>query len=115
MRLRTLTAAAACSLAALFTSMPSAQAADGDFTYVYNDASGASYIGFLADPPSGVCITLPEVDDDYLTAPAHSPRNHTMSTAVVFADVDCEGDYFSLRPAGGHASERLKLRSVVFS
>ncbi|MFJ9849017.1 hypothetical protein [Streptomyces sp. NPDC101150] len=46
--------------------------------------------------------------------PAHSPRNYTDATAVVFTGPDCTGNDFSLRPHGGHGSERLKLRSVLF-
>ena len=114
MRLRAFTVAAACGLAALFTSAPAASAATGDFVYAYNDSSGERQFGILTDPPSGICFTLPEVADPWVP-PAHSPYNHTDSTATVFTGADCEGDYFSLRPYGGHASERLKLRSVVFS
>ncbi|MFD7320426.1 hypothetical protein ACFV9D_04930 [Streptomyces sp. NPDC059875] len=114
MRLRALATTAACGLAVLFAAAPSASAAEGEFSYVHNDPSGTPHLGFLADPPSGVCLTLPEVADPW-TTPAHSPRNHTDSTATVFTGPDCEGDYFSLRPHGGHASERLKLRSVMFS
>ncbi|MFF5938025.1 hypothetical protein [Streptomyces sp. NPDC012508] len=114
MRLRALATAAACGLAVLFAAAPSASAAEGEFTYVYNDPTGAPHLGALADPPSGVCLTLAEVADPW-TAPAHSPRNNTTSTTTVFTGPDCEGDRFTLRPQGGHASERLKLRSVVFS
>ncbi|MFC9857102.1 MULTISPECIES: hypothetical protein [unclassified Streptomyces] len=114
MRLRALATAAACGLAVLLAAPGSASAADGDFTYRYSDLGGTPHIGGLIDPPSGVCITLPEVEHPW-TEPAHSPRNNTGSTATVFADADCEGPYFSLRPNGGHASERLKVRSVVFS
>lgn len=66
------------------------------------------------DPPSRECVTLPEVEDPS-TEPAHSPRNRTDATATVFTGPHCTGDWFSLRPHVGHASERLKLRSVVFS
>ncbi|MDT9687503.1 hypothetical protein Q5762_03925 [Streptomyces sp. P9(2023)] len=115
MRLRALATAAACGLAVLFAAAPSASAAEGYFVYLYNDpASGDSIPVLLVDPPSGECVTLPEVADP-ATEPAHSPRNDTASTATVFTGSDCTGDYFSLRPNGGHASERLKLRSVVFS
>lgn len=114
MRLRTLTAAAACGLAVLLAAPGSASAAEGYFTYWYEIPGGAQQTGTLADPPSGVCITLPEVAPEW-TPPAHTPRNYTDSVATVFADADCEGPYFSLRPNGGHASERLKVRSVVFS
>ncbi|MFD8543383.1 hypothetical protein [Streptomyces sp. NPDC059649] len=91
-----------------------AGAATGPFSYVYDDAAGEPRVGLLADPPSLECITLPEVADPAVP-PAHTPRNYTASTATVFAGADCTGDYFSLRPNGGHASERLKVRSVVFS
>ncbi|MFJ6569013.1 hypothetical protein ACIQNU_16455 [Streptomyces sp. NPDC091292] len=114
MRLRALATTAACGLALLFAAAPSASAAEGRFTYVYNDPSGAPHLGGLVDPPSGVCITLREVEHPW-TTPAHSPRNDTDATAVVFSEANCEGDHFSLRPHGGHASERLKVRSVVFS
>ncbi|GAB7032058.1 hypothetical protein AB0G35_33970 [Streptomyces sp. NPDC021749] len=101
---------------ALAVALPasSAGAATGPFSYVYNDASGAQHLGLLVDPPSLECITLPEVADRDVP-PAHTPRNYTSSTATVFAGADCTGDYFSLRANGGHASERLKVRSVVFS
>ncbi|MGY3682127.1 hypothetical protein [Streptomyces sp. TE33382] len=114
MRLRALATAAACGFAVLLAAPGAASAADGDFIYTYNDPAGTPHIGGLIDPPSGVCITLPEVAPEW-TTPAHSPRNYTGSTATVFAGADCEGPYFSLRPNGGHASERLKVRSVVFS
>ncbi|MFJ3698178.1 hypothetical protein ACIPW9_29385 [Streptomyces sp. NPDC090052] len=107
---------AALGAAALtLTFSGSAQAAEGDFTYVFHDPSGAPHLGHLTDPPSRECITLPQVADEWLTPSAHSPRNFTDATATVFTGADCRGDHFSLRPHGGHASERLKLRSVVFS
>ncbi|MFG2284930.1 hypothetical protein ACGFOU_02440 [Streptomyces sp. NPDC048595] len=116
MRLRRATTAAATALGALALalSLPAsaAVAATGTFTYVYE--GGGPQLGVLVDPPSGECITLPEVAPGFLP-PAHSPRNHTGSTATVFTGADCDGDYFTLRPNGGHASERLKLRSVAFS
>ncbi|MFF7098156.1 hypothetical protein ACFY9A_38115 [Streptomyces rubradiris] len=46
---------------------------------------------------------------------SRAPKNLTDSTATVFLDADCEGDtYYTLRPGAG-ASDRLLLRSVVFS
>ncbi|MFF8606597.1 hypothetical protein ACF06X_11715 [Streptomyces sp. NPDC015346] len=114
MRLRTLATAAACGLAVLFAAAPSASAAEGDFTYVYSDPSGTPRLGHFVDPPSRVCITLPETAEPW-TPPAHSPRNGTDATATVFTGPGCDGEWFTLRPNGGHASERLKLRSVVFS
>jgi hypothetical protein len=110
MRVRTTIAAAACAVGAALSFPVSAHAADGPFFYGW----GTGQHGALEDPPSGVCITLPEVADESVP-PAHSPSNWTNATATVFTDADCTGDYFTLRPAGGHASERLKLRSVVFS
>ncbi|WP_199812580.1 hypothetical protein [Streptomyces sp. NRRL S-337] len=109
------TVATALGGLALAVALPasSAGAATGPFSYVYDDGTGPR-MGLLADPPSWVCITLPEVADEAVP-PAHTPRNYTASTATVFAGADCTGDYFTLRPNGGHASERLKVRSVVFS
>ncbi|UZJ30321.1 hypothetical protein [Streptomyces endophytica] len=107
------TAVGALALATLLPAS-SAGAATGPFSYVYDDGTGAPRLGLLADPPSRECLTLPEVADPAV-APAHTPRNYTASTATVFAGADCTGDYFNLRPNGGHASERLKVRSVVFS
>ena len=114
MRLRS-TLAAALGAATLVLTVPtSAQAAEGHFSYVFHDWSGAPRVGVLDDPRSGECVTLPETADEY-ARPADSPRNDTDATATVFTGVDCTGDYFSLRPFGGRASERLKLRSVLFS
>ncbi len=113
---RSVTAVAtALGALALAVALPasSAGAATGPFSYVYDDGTGPR-MGLLADPPSWECITLPEVADEAVP-PAHTPRNYTASTATVFAGADCTGDYFNLRPNGGHASERLKVRSVVFS
>ncbi|WP_406450522.1 hypothetical protein OG782_13155 [Streptomyces sp. NBC_00876] len=115
MRFRT-TAAAALGALALIVSLPgSASAADGHFTYEYTAFDGSKQTGFLFDPPSRECITLPEVADPGSSYPADTPWNHTDATATVFTGPDCDGAYFTLRPFGGHASERLKLRSVVFS
>ncbi|MET9557087.1 hypothetical protein [Streptomyces sp. NPDC006645] len=115
MRLRTTVAATVGALALVITLPTSAGAAEGDFTYRHNNnQAGIAQTAGLIDPQSRECITLPEVEDAR-SAPAHSPRNNTDATATVFAGVDCEGPHFSLRPNGGHASERLKVRSVVFS
>ncbi|WP_405999168.1 hypothetical protein [Streptomyces sp. NBC_00829] len=113
MRLRTVSAAALCALTMLLAAPGSAAAADGEFVYAYEDIGGNPHLGYLFDPPSGECITLPEVASEYVT-PAHSPTNLTDATATVFTGVDCEGDHYVLRPFGGHAGTRLKLRSVVF-
>lgn len=115
MRLRTAVAAAVGALALIVTVPASASAATGDFTYVYSGAGGSLRAGYLLDPPSRMCITLPQVADPASSQPASTPLNLTDSTAVVFTGPDCEGDHFSLRPHGGNATSRLKLRSVVFS
>ncbi|MFI1615532.1 hypothetical protein ACH4VT_00815 [Streptomyces lydicus] len=106
------TAVGALALALALPAVP-AGAATGPFTYVYEDSSGP-HVGVLSDPAGRECITLPEVAAEFVP-PAHSPRNYTDATATVFTGPDCTGDFFSLRPHGGHASDRLKLRSVVFS
>jgi hypothetical protein len=115
MRLRTVLAASIGAGMLVLATPGASSAASGGFEYQYVDAYGSAQEGFLADPPSRECITLPEVADPYYSAPADSPRNYTNATAVVFTGPDCEGDYFSLRPYTGHGSERLKVRSVLFS
>ncbi|MEV7401040.1 hypothetical protein AB0N93_11670 [Streptomyces sp. NPDC091267] len=115
MRLRT-TAAAALGALSLIVSLPgSASAADGHFSYTYTASDGSRQTGLLVDPPSRECVTLPEVADPEVTFPADTPWNNTDSTATVFSGPDCDGAYYTLRPNGGHASDRLKLRSVLFS
>ncbi|MFJ9942400.1 hypothetical protein [Streptomyces erythrochromogenes] len=69
----------------------------------------------IEDPVGEGRITLPEVADPGAGAPAHSPRNRSDATAMVFTEPDCEGDHVTLRPRTGYGSERLGLRSVVFS
>jgi hypothetical protein len=113
MRLRSTLAAALGAATLVLTLSTSAQAAEGHFTYVFHDWHGGPQVGVLDHPRSRECITLPETRDEF-APPADSPRNDTDATAVVFTGVDCTGDYFTLRP-GGRASERLKLRSVLFS
>lgn len=114
MRRRTATTLLA-GIAALMLVLPgTAFAAEGEFSYRYYDEDGDLQVGSLVDPPSGECIEIPEVAD--WDTSAFRPRNNTNSRAVVFKDSECEGDaYFSLRPNGGHGSDRLLLRSVVFS
>lgn len=46
---------------------------------------------------------------------SRAPRNRTDATAVVFPDDDGEGDTSHTLKPGAGASERLLLRSVVFS
>ncbi|MEU2390988.1 hypothetical protein [Streptomyces sp. NPDC007369] len=115
MRLRNAAAAAFGALTLVLTIPTSAIAAEGEFRYVYSGPDGSPQVGILENPVSGECFTLPEVADPGASSPAHSPRNRTDATAVVFTEPDCEGDWFSLRPHTGYGSERLKLRSVVFS
>ncbi|MEV7235842.1 hypothetical protein AB0N06_18155 [Streptomyces sp. NPDC051020] len=115
MRLRTTVAATLGALALIVTLPTSADAGSGDFLYRFTGLDGTPQYTGLTDPASRECITLPEVADPGSSNPANSPRNYTDSTATVFTGPDCEGVFFTLRPFGGHASERLKLRSVVFS
>ncbi|MFJ8884935.1 hypothetical protein ACIRJR_16210 [Streptomyces sp. NPDC102402] len=114
MRLRHHAVAALGALALVVTLPTSASAAEGQFRYTYETDEGYEAVGFLNDPPGGECISLPGADSDALP-PAYAPKNLTDATATVFLGADCEGDvYYTLRPGGG-ASERLKVRSVVFS
>jgi hypothetical protein len=113
--LRHIVVAAVCALVAAFALPGPAHAADGTFSYHYTGLGGASRTAILTDPPSHICLTLPEVADPGATEAADTPRNDTGATATVFTDPDCEGAYYTLRPDGGNASARLKLRSVVFS
>jgi hypothetical protein len=102
--------------ATLLLAVPgSASAAEGDFTYTYVTAGGDMGTVTLNDPASEECITLPEAAIEYTQPPAHSPKNRTDATAVVFTNADCSGDWFPLGPFTGGGSERLKLRSVTFS
>lgn len=114
LRLRQTAAAAAASLALLLTLPGSAHAAVGEFRYTYYDDLGNRTAGVLVDPDSRTCVTLPEVADPDTTEPAFAPQNLTGSTVTMFTGPDCDGDYYSLRP-GGKASDRLKLRSALFS
>lgn len=114
MRIRHSVAASLGALALVLTLSAPADAATGTFVYTYSGLDGSAQTATLENPPSGECITLPEVADPSSSSPAHSPLNRTDTTAVVFTDPGCEGDSFRLRPIGGHGSERLKLRSVLF-
>ncbi|MFC9653458.1 MULTISPECIES: hypothetical protein [unclassified Streptomyces] len=112
MRPRTTLAAAIGALALLVAVPGSASAAEGEFTYIYTDIAGKPRVGGVVNPGDRVCVTIPEAAGEYVP-PAHTPRNHTTASALVFTGPDCDGEQYSLRP-GGSASERLKLRSVVF-
>lgn len=114
MHLRQTVAAAAASFALLLSLPGHAAAAVGEFRYTYYDDFGNRAAGVLVEPDSRTCVTLPEVADPDTTEPAFAPQNFTGSTATMFTGPDCDGDYYSLRP-GGRASDRLKLRSVLFS
>ncbi|MEV7525205.1 hypothetical protein [Streptomyces sp. NPDC091371] len=115
MRLRN-AAVAACGAFTLLLAVPtSASAATGRFQYTVTGLDGSPLRVVLEDPPGEECITLPEVADPSSSTPAHSPRNRTDAVATVFTEPDCTGDFFTLRPVTGYGSERLKMRSVVFS
>ncbi|WP_369211394.1 hypothetical protein [Streptomyces flavofungini] len=113
MRLRhALTAVLGAAL--LLTAIPgSAAAASGQFRYSYVTVDGDEASGFLNNPPSDRCINLHGVGQDN-PQPGHSPKNRTDTWATVFTGTNCQGDSFRLRPLTGGASERLKVRSVVF-
>ncbi|MFE4970849.1 hypothetical protein ACFRAR_01880 [Kitasatospora sp. NPDC056651] len=107
MRLRNAVLAAASAIALVLAVPVSADAAQGKFGYKY----GPGATGALFNPPSGRCIDIPEAT---AAEPAFAPENITRSTATVFKDFDCDGEYYVLNP-DKKASDRLKLRSVVFS
>ncbi|MFC9584021.1 hypothetical protein ACFVJ8_14485 [Streptomyces yangpuensis] len=116
MRLRSALAAAlgaALLLVAVPASVSASAAASGRFSYAYVTVEGNEASGFLNDPADGQCFTLPGVGQEN-PEPGHSPRNRTDAWATVFGDTGCEGPSFRLRPYTGGASERLKVRSVVF-
>ncbi|MFE7053931.1 hypothetical protein ACFVAO_01795 [Streptomyces californicus] len=114
MRLRSALASALGVGVLLITTPATAAAATGQFRYDYMTPEGYEASGFLISPPSGQCLNLPGVGEDN-PQPAHSPKNRTDAWATVFTDTNCEGDSFPLRPRTGGASERLKVRSVVFN
>ncbi|MFI0237609.1 hypothetical protein [Streptomyces sp. NPDC016845] len=91
----------------------SASAATGQFRYDYVTDEGYDVTGFLTNPPNEQCLTLPGVGPDN-PQPGHSPKNRTDAWATVFTEPGCQGEFFRLRPHTGGASERLKVRSVVF-
>ncbi|KOV65488.1 hypothetical protein [Streptomyces sp. MMG1121] len=115
MRLRTALASAFGSLALIIAVPASASAATGHFQYSYLGLDGAPHVATLADPPSGVCLTLPEAAAPVLQEPAYAPKNRTASTATVFLGPECEGDTYYVMAPGKVLGDRLKLRSVVFS
>ncbi|WP_327710264.1 hypothetical protein OG912_18105 [Streptomyces sp. NBC_00464] len=114
MRLRSAMAASAGALLLLLATPGSALAAEGQFRYTYMTSDGYEAVGFLNDPDGGTCINLQGPGSEPGSA-AYAPKNRTDATATVFLDEDCSGGaYYTLRPGGG-ASDRLLVRSVVFS
>ncbi|MFG3256758.1 hypothetical protein [Streptomyces sp. NPDC048172] len=114
MRLRTTVGTGLGAVALALALAAPAAAATGTFSYLYESHMGPQ-IGVLEDPPSRECLTLPEAADPIDQPPAHTPRNRTDATAAVFSGPDCTGAHFSMRPFTGYGTERLKVRSVVFS
>ncbi|MFD7864578.1 hypothetical protein [Streptomyces sp. NPDC059783] len=117
MSVRSLTTAlgAACGAFALLLAVPgSASAATGQFRYSYGTAEGYEAVGFLNNPPSGVCLSL-EGPASEPGSVSWAPRNLTRSTATVFRDADCTGDDFVSLPPGAGGGDDLLVRSVVFS
>ncbi|MEE1752332.1 hypothetical protein [Streptomyces sp. SP18CS02] len=113
-RLRTSLAAALGALTLLVAVPGPASAASGQFRYTYVTDEGYEAVGFFFDPPSGQCVNLPGAGSDDLP-PAYAPKNLTDASATVFLAAGCAGDtFYTLRPGGG-ASDRLLVRSVVFS
>ncbi|MER8041860.1 hypothetical protein [Streptomyces sp. NPDC094032] len=105
----------ACGALALTAALATpAHAATGDFSYKVVGLNGEPVTVTLHDPESEVCITLPEVADPSSSEPAFAPHNATDDFALVFTGPDCTGNEWRLRPHGHPASDRLKLRSVVF-
>lgn len=97
------------------TVTPDCDAAKGEFSYTFTDAHGEGHTGSFTDPPAEICHNIPEAADPATQKPADSPINHTDKKATVFTEPNCKGDSFTLKPLKGHASDRLKLRSVIFS
>lgn len=113
--MRSHSALAAAGALMLVLAVPgSAWAATGQFRYSYQTADGYDAVGFINNPPSRTCIDIQGAGSDGTSA-AYAPKNLTDATATVFLERGCAGDvYYSLRPGAG-ASDRLLVRSVVFS
>ncbi|MEV5277760.1 hypothetical protein [Streptomyces sp. NPDC051994] len=114
MRFRAPVAAALGALALVITLPTSANAVGGEFVYSYSGPHGHVREARLKHPHGRECINLREVTGRHASSPARSPRNRTDAKATVFTDMHCKGAHFSLRPHGGHASDKLKFRSVIF-
>ncbi|MGW2679186.1 hypothetical protein [Streptomyces sp. NPDC001436] len=111
----TMAGGAAVTAAVLLVAVPgSATAATGQFRYSYTTADGYEAVGFLRDPDSGQCINLTPPASEPGSA-SRAPKNHTDATATVFLGTDCEGDTYYVLPPGKGASDRLLVRSVIFS
>ncbi|WP_329019885.1 hypothetical protein [Streptomyces sp. NBC_00690] len=116
MRPRTSAAAVALGALALVVPLASpASAAEGDFHYRYTGLNGQPQPGVLVDPPSQRCVVIPEAANPGSSSPAFGPRNDTGSVAIVYTEPDCTGQSFRLRPHGEQTTDRLQLRSVIFS
>ncbi|MFF3843385.1 hypothetical protein [Streptomyces sp. NPDC001930] len=114
MRLRHSFAAVCGALALTATLASPAHATTGDFSYRFVGLDGSPQSVTLHDPATG-CVTLPEVADPDASEPAFAPHNDTDDYAIVFTEPDCVGDSWTLRPHGRPATDRLKLRSVLFT
>ncbi|MFJ4832115.1 hypothetical protein ACIP79_19770 [Streptomyces sp. NPDC088747] len=114
MRLRHSLAAACGALALTAALAAPAHAATGDFGYRFTGMNGQPQDVTLHDPASSECVTLQEAADPDASGPAFAPHNDTDEFAIVFTGPDCTGDSWTLRPHGRPATDRLKLRSVVF-
>jgi len=115
LRLRHTVVTAACGALALTAALAApAHAATGEFGYRVTGLDGEPLAVSLHDPESDRCVTLPEVADPGASSPAFAPHNRTDAWARVFTGPDCTGDTWTLRPHGRPASDRLKLRSVLF-
>ncbi|MFF8955563.1 hypothetical protein [Streptomyces sp. NPDC014894] len=115
MRRRTAAAGVLVSLVLLLSQPGTAAAATGDFSYGFIGLDGRPQRATVHDPASRACVTLPEAADPDSSAPAFAPHNETDSLALVYTNPDCTGEVWALRPHGERATDRLKLRSVLFS
>ncbi|OEJ95565.1 hypothetical protein [Streptomyces thermolilacinus] len=59
-------------------------------------------------------MNLPGAHTDEPT-PAYDPKNPADATATAFLRAGCEGDTFRTLDPGAGASDRLLVRSVLFS
>jgi hypothetical protein len=113
MRAFTAILAAAGSLALAASLSTPAHAATGVFTYSYKDQLGQQHTGKIINSPSRKCVNLP-VSLGSQAVSGFAPVNGTNATVIMFTHVGCEGQHYSLKP-GGKASDRLLLRSIVFT